>query len=429
MKNILKFGLFLSFFAASFVSCNSGEDVIITNPYTSSSGDSKLFVQRVEVNNNYTILDFVSLNMSDTSSFEFIFLDEGSYIETAGGKKYKLLKTEGVNAGSNHSARTYFTTIDNYIHFRLYFEPIPKKTQIISFVEPDGWRIDDISLTDSYSHGPLRYNYNHYEFNAGNVGTLKPTVLAISGFTNNGHDEWSMYFSHQLLALSAQVTVTDCKDFQSDYYSVVNNGYYNDFQSFSGNEYRVRQLVIMNENEIMAGDIHAYYRDNKKYEVIYMWGYGFAPMDDLVDQYIDENAIAIAFDDRDVEQITNRYIPLTKVYAVEPNCIHTTFQDFEVTSIELRDNCTLVHKRCIPTAKDDTLGVFSTKDAFIEDAVSGKKYFLTKSSIGIGADYRSMQLPNTPVDFVETYPAISGVQSLNINSGTAYYLKNIDISK
>ncbi len=419
------------FCAFGLFSCNTGDPIVVDNPYTSSSSDSHLFIQKVEINNQYTIIDFVSMNnVEDTASFEWITLDADSYIQTLNGKKYKMLKAEGVSISRNKEGRTYFATIDNYIHFRLFFEPIPKKTKILSFIEPNGWHIDDISLVDVNPHGPLRYKYHQYELKTGSVDPSEsPTILAISAFEERTYDEHSMYFFHKMTGFSVQVRVSDCKDFYADYNTIVNNGYLKMSQSFSDTEYRVREFFFIDTTEIVAGDIYAYYKDNKKYEIIYLWNYGFTPLDNLIEQYIADNAVAIVFDKEEFNRIAYQYIPLTKVYSVGPNCIHTRNQDFEVTNIELRDDCTLIHKRCTATLKNEYLSVFSTTDEYIEDAISGKKYYLQRSTLSLDSTNPSVMEPNSSIDFVETYPAISGIQYLNINSGTAYYLKNIDISQ
>ncbi len=428
MKNYF---ILFSFCVLGLIGCSTSETIVVNNPYTSGSNDAGLFVQKVEINDQYTIIDFVSMNyIMDTVSSGGATLYSDSYIQTLRGKKYKMIKADGISISQIDSEKfTCFTTPDNYIHFRVFFEPIPKKTKIFSFSEPgsNGWHIDYISLVDSISHGILRYKYNNYDV-LGDNNSPHPIVLAISAFDRITYDENHICFGHKMADISVQVSISDCYDFYADYNSVVNNDYYTLSQSFSNAEYKVREIAVLDPTEAVVADIHAYYKDQKKYEITYMWRYGFALLDNLVEQYIEDNAVAIAFSNEDASRIVNLCIPLTKVYSVQPNCIHFQKMDCEVTHIDLRDNCTLVYKRLTATSKEKSLSAYSSTNEYIEDATSGRKYFLHNSTLSLN--------PNSPtiwedsaLDFVETYPAISGVHLLNINSGSSYFLKNIDLSE
>lgn len=94
---------------------------------------------------------------------------------------------------------------------------------------------------------------------------------------------------------------------------------------------------------------------------------------------------------------------------------------YKLTKIEISDNYTKLYKRAIP--KMAMTYICSDKEEFIEDADTGKKYYLDISTIAI-CPSKTILYNEEPVDFVETYPALDKkTKYIYICSGSAYYGK------
>lgn len=108
------------------------------------------------------------------------------------------------------------------------------------------------------------------------------------------------------------------------------------------------------------------------------------------------------------------------------NKIETASHRWEVVSVEVMDNYTYVKKRVTP--KTNGTWVCSSTDEFIEDAQTGKKYYLTGSTIGTSKKDQRILSTTSPHDFTETYPGLpASVKYINISSGSQYYVKNLKI--
>ncbi len=111
--------------------------------------------------------------------------------------------------------------------------------------------------------------------------------------------------------------------------------------------------------------------------------------------------------------------------SVNSSQIETDSHKWVTVAIEVKDDCTYVYKRVTPKSRNTY--VFSSTDEFIEDAETGRKYYLTNSTIGVNNNVKMLQAAN-PYDFTETYPALpKSVRYINISSGSKYYAKNIKI--
>ena len=111
--------------------------------------------------------------------------------------------------------------------------------------------------------------------------------------------------------------------------------------------------------------------------------------------------------------------------SVSSTKIETDSHKWETVAVEVRDNCTYVYKRVTPKSRNTW--VFSSTDEFIEDAETGRKYYLTDSSIGVNNNRKTLKDSST-YDFTETYPALpSSVRYINISSGSKYYARNVKI--
>ena len=101
--------------------------------------------------------------------------------------------------------------------------------------------------------------------------------------------------------------------------------------------------------------------------------------------------------------------------------------EWELVSVKLEDNKTILKKKVKIVDSQPSGGyfVYSTKAEFIEDAESGEKYYLNSSDIGI---YPTTSPLYKARYFKEEYPSLpSSVESININSGNSYYIKNLKI--
>lgn len=105
--------------------------------------------------------------------------------------------------------------------------------------------------------------------------------------------------------------------------------------------------------------------------------------------------------------------------------LETSHHKWWATSIDLNSYNTVVHKIVVPKATSTY--VCSTKDEYIEDCDTGKRYYLQSSSIGIDPKRTTLYSKESKA-FTDTYPALpSSVKRINIWSGSDYYAKNLQI--
>lgn len=126
----------------------------------SNTNDSKLYIKKVTLDSQYTILDMVSYNGAQYSTCA---ISKNSYL-MASGRKYSLVKADGISYSPK------FTDYPGYesgrevsLNFRLYFPPLPKGTSTFDFMESptDGWQIKGVEL----KHG------NTYAINGEHIET------------------------------------------------------------------------------------------------------------------------------------------------------------------------------------------------------------------------------------------------------------------
>ncbi|MCM1139542.1 MAG: hypothetical protein NC453_13305 [Muribaculum sp.] len=95
------------------------------------------------------------------------------------------------------------------------------------------------------------------------------------------------------------------------------------------------------------------------------------------------------------------------------------------TGIELNTYNTVVSMVVVP--KTTSTYVCSTKDEYIEDCDTGKKYYIQSSSIGIDPKSTSLYSKQSK-SFTNTFPALpSSVKRINIWSRDGYYARNLQI--
>lgn len=81
-------------------------------------------------------------------------------------------------------------------------------------------------------------------------------------------------------------------------------------------------------------------------------------------------------------------------------------------------------------ATPKSVGTYVSSEAgeYIEDAETGRKYYITASSVGAKIGDKKALYNTNPFDFKETYPALpSSVKVINVSSGSQYYVKNLRI--
>lgn len=112
-------------------------------------------------------------------------------------------------------------------------------------------------------------------------------------------------------------------------------------------------------------------------------------------------------------------------YTINGERIETAYHKWDCTAIEVQDGQTIVTKTVQP--KSEGTFMYSSQDEFIEDADTGRKYYLQNSSIGFEGSPEISHDTKT-ITFYEVYPALpSTVKRINISSGSQYYVKGLKI--
>lgn len=112
-------------------------------------------------------------------------------------------------------------------------------------------------------------------------------------------------------------------------------------------------------------------------------------------------------------------------YAINGERIETAYHKWDCTGIEIQDGQTIVTKTVQP--KSEGTFMYSSQDEYIEDAETGRKYYLQNSSIGFEGSPEISHDTKT-ITFYEVYPALpSSVKRINISSGSQYYVKGLKI--
>ncbi len=112
-------------------------------------------------------------------------------------------------------------------------------------------------------------------------------------------------------------------------------------------------------------------------------------------------------------------------YAISGDKIETAYHTWDCTAIEVQDGQTIVTKTVRP--KIDETFMYSSQDEYIEDADTGRKYYLMNSSIGFEGS-PEISYNTKEITFYEVYPSLpSNVKRINISSGSQYYVKDLKI--
>lgn len=134
-----------------------------------------------------------------------------------------------------------------------------------------------------------------------------------------------------------------------------------------------------------------------------------------------------------IEQVTIYFKPASvttsstqgSVISVNSTTIHTSTHAWYVTKVQLNGLGTQVTKVCRP--KTENTWIQNSGSEFIEDCATGKRYYLQSSSIAM-APQKTILILQEPKVFYEYYPALpASVKTINISSGSQYYVKNLRI--
>ena len=113
------------------------------------------------------------------------------------------------------------------------------------------------------------------------------------------------------------------------------------------------------------------------------------------------------------------------VIPVSNTLIETADHKWEVVSVQCQQHQTIVKKKVMP--KISPSWISSSQEEFIEDADTGRKYYLIKSDIGFESN-RKVLNSKSDISFYEVFPALpTSVRRINISSGSQYYIKNLSI--
>lgn len=126
---------------------NKGNSNIFFYPEGQVANDSELYISKVELGRNYTILDMTSYNKGE---WDWCRIDRGTYL-LSNGKRYKLIKAEGIAYSPGYTYYPNYQSGKNVsVSFKLYFEPLPQGTSTFDFIETnDGWQIEGVTLDNS----------------------------------------------------------------------------------------------------------------------------------------------------------------------------------------------------------------------------------------------------------------------------------------
>lgn len=107
--------------------------------------------------------------------------------------------------------------------------------------------------------------------------------------------------------------------------------------------------------------------------------------------------------------------------------VQTELHTWLLLSVELEDDCTIVEKLIMHIDADSSY-ISSNKDSYLEDVITGEKYYIKDSEIGFEPGKVILE-GYSGRTFKETYPALpKGVRYINVSSGTKYFIKSLDLS-
>lgn len=121
--------------------------------------------------------------------------------------------------------------------------------------------------------------------------------------------------------------------------------------------------------------------------------------------------------------------PSHKVIRVlDSKSVRTEEHSWILTSVELREDCLILEKYVGPLESENTW-VMSTPAQFVEDAITGERFYIKESEIGFES-HKVFLKGYEGLSFKETYPPLpADVRYLNISSGSDFFLKYLDLEQ
>lgn len=114
-----------------------------------------------------------------------------------------------------------------------------------------------------------------------------------------------------------------------------------------------------------------------------------------------------------------------KLFQVNGETNETAYHTWDIQSIEVQEDQTIVTKTVKP--KTEGTYIYSSQNEYLEDADTGRKYYLINSSIGFEGSPEISYNTNT-ITFYEVYPELPlTVKRINVSSGSNYYAKGLKI--
>lgn len=159
----------------------------------------------------------------------------------------------------------------------------------------------------------------------------------------------------------------------------------------------------------------------------YKTGYNVPLFFKLYFPSIPENVKYIDFAENgtDVWKISNIILDDSNVIQAESDWLETGYHKWKLVSVRCEANRTIIQKKYLP--KEEMSAVYSSQEEYIEDADTGRKYYLKHSDIGFESD-QYVAKGKVERYFNEEYPALpANVKRINVSSGSQYYIKNLKI--
>lgn len=106
---------------------------VVYNPFVKKlpAHDTDFKIMRIEVEENYTRVDFVYNN----GKFAWVQIDPRSYIRPVGSEtQYPLVKAQGIPLTPQ---RHFFTNVNETLYYTLYFAALPKSVKSIDIIEKE----------------------------------------------------------------------------------------------------------------------------------------------------------------------------------------------------------------------------------------------------------------------------------------------------
>lgn len=107
--------------------------------------------------------------------------------------------------------------------------------------------------------------------------------------------------------------------------------------------------------------------------------------------------------------------------------VQTELHTWLLLSVELEDDCTIVEKLIMHIDADSSY-ISSNKDSYLEDVITGEKYYIKDSEIGFESDKEILNVVGGRV-FKEIYPPLPDyVNHINVSSGNKYFVEALDLN-